>query len=109
MASGILGTPADLTIAGQYTTLYIVPASTFAVASVSIVNRSNTTLAIRLAVTTQVSGTPLNAEFIEFESSIAPKGILERTGLVLNAGIKLVVYSSAVNCNAVVFGIETAA
>jgi len=108
MASGILGTPADLS-AGAYTTLYTVPASTFAVASVSIVNRSNTTLAIRLAVTTQVSGTPLNAEFIEFESSISPKGILERTGLVLNAGIKLVVYSSAVNCNAVVFGIETAA
>ena len=108
MASGILGTPADL-LAGTYTTLYTVPASTFSVASISIVNRGNTTLAIRLAVTTQVSGTPLNAEFIEYDSSIAPKGILERTGLVLEAGRKLVVYSSAVNCNAVVFGIETAA
>ena len=108
MASGILGTPADLS-AGQYTTLYTVPGSTFSIASVSIVNRSNTTLTIRLAVTTQVSGTPLTAEFIEFDSSIAPKAILERTGIVLNAGVKLVAYSSAVNCNAVVFGIETAA
>jgi hypothetical protein len=107
MASGILGTPTDLS-AGSYATVYTVPASTFAVASISIVNRSNTTLTVRLAVTTQVSGTPTNAEFIEYDSSIAPKGILERTGMVLEAGRKLVVYSSAVNCNAVVFGIETA-
>lgn len=106
MASGILGTPADLTIAGQYTTLYTVPANTFAVASVSIVNRSNTALTIRLACSTLA--TPTNAEFIEYDSTIAPKGILERTGIVLQAGKLLVVYSSAVNCNAVVFGIETA-
>ena len=107
MASGVLGTPADLTIAGQYTTLYTVPASTFAVASVSIVNRSNTALTVRLAVA--AASTPTNAEFIEYDSTIAPKGILERTGIVMQTGKLLVVYSSAVNCNAVVFGIETAA
>lgn len=106
MASGILGTPADLA-AGTYTTLYTVPASTFAVASVSIVNRSNTALTVRLAVAE--ASTPTNAEFIEYDSTLAPKAILERTGIVMQAGKLLVVYSSAVNCNAVVFGIETAA
>lgn len=106
MASGILGTPADLA-AGTYTTLYTVPADTFAVASVSIVNRGNTALTIRLAVAD--ASTPTNAEFIEYDSTIAAKAILERTGIVMQAGKLLVVYSSAVNCNAVTFGIETAA
>lgn len=105
MASGILGT-ADLA-AGVYTTVYTVPAATFAVASVSIINRSNTALTIRLAISN--TSTPGNAEFIEYDSTIAPKGILERTGIVVQAGKLLIVYSSAVNCNAVVFGIETAA
>jgi hypothetical protein len=105
MASGVLGTPADLA-AGTYTTLYTVPASTFAIASVSVVNRSNTALTVRLAVA--AVSTPTNAEFIEYDSTIAPKGILERTGIVMQAGKLLVVYSSAVNCNALVFGIETA-
>jgi len=105
MASGVLGTPADLA-AGTYTTLYTVPASTFAIASVSVVNRSNTALTVRLAVA--AASTPTNAEFIEYDSTIAPKGILERTGIVMQAGKLLVVYSSAVNCNALVFGIETA-
>jgi len=105
MASGVLGTPADLT-AGTYTTLYTVPASTFAIASVSVVNRSNTPLTVRLAIAS--ASTPTNAEFIEYDSTIAAKGILERTGIVMQAGKLLVVYSSAVNCNALVFGIETA-
>ncbi len=106
MPSGILGTPADLS-AGAYTTLYTVPANTFAVCSVSIVNRSNTALAIRLAVSD--TSTPTNAEFLEYDSTLAPKAILERTGIVLQAGKLLIVYSSAVNCNAIAFGIETAA
>ncbi len=105
MASGVLGTPADLA-AGTYTTLYTVPASTFAIASVSIVNRSNTALTVRLAIAS--ASTPTNAEFIEYDSTLAPKAILERTGIVMQAGKLLVVYSSAVNCNAIAFGIETA-
>ena len=104
MASGILGTPSDLA-AGTYTVLYTVPASTFAVASVSIINRGNTSLSIRLAISD--SNTPTNAEFIEYDSNLDAKGILERTGLVMQAGKQLIVYSSAVNCNAVAFGIET--
>lgn len=105
MASGILGT-ADL-VAGTLTTLYTVPSETFTVASVSIVNRGNVAVGVRVAVAE--ADTPTDAEWIEYDTTLDPKAILERTGLVLDASKKIVVYSTAVNVNAVAFGIETVA
>lgn len=105
MATGILGT-ADL-VAGELTTLYTVPIETFAVASISIVNRGNVAVGIRIAVAE--ADTPTNAEWIEYDTILDPRAILERTGLVLDATKKIVVYSTAVNVNAVAFGIETVA
>lgn len=105
MATGILGTE-DLA-AGTYTVLYTVPADYFCVASVSIVNRGNTAVGIRVA--TAAADTPTNAEFIEYDTVLEPKAILERSGIVMDADKRLVVYSTAVNVNAVAFGIETSA
>lgn len=105
MATGILGT-ADL-VAGELTTLYTVPVETFTVASISIVNRGNIAVGIRIAVAE--ADTPTNAEWIEYDTVLDPRAILERTGLVLDATKKIVVYSTAVNVNAVAFGIETVA
>lgn len=104
MATGRLGV-ADLTAAAN-TSVYTVPSSTFAVVTCSVVNRGTTAATIRMAIAT--SGTPANTEWIEFDTSLAAKGVLERTGLVMDAGKILVVYSSAVNVNVVVYGIETA-
>jgi hypothetical protein len=103
MATGILGT-SDLA-AGTYTTVYTVPADTFAVANVSFCNRGNSAITVRLALA--VDDTPTNDEFIEYDIEVQAKGVLERTGLVLDATKKIVVYSSAVNTSTVAYGIET--
>ena len=105
MASGILGR-SNLS-SGTNTAVYTVPADTFAVVSVSILNRSNNGAAIRLAVSD--TSTPTAADWLEYDTTLDPKQVLERTGIVMQAGTVLVVYSSIANVNAVAFGIETSA
>ena len=103
MATGRLGT-ADLS-ATTNTTLYTVPASTFAVCTVNLVNRNSTAVTVRVAIASSAS--PTNAEYIEYGVSLAANTVLERTGLVLDAGKNLVVYASATGVSAVAYGIET--
>jgi hypothetical protein len=105
MATGRLGAAAMTQ--GANTTVYTVPASTYSVVTVSMCNRSNFAAAVRLAVA--AADTPTDAEWIEFDTEIQAKGVLERTGLVLDAGKKIVAYSSAPSMSAVVMGIETLA
>ncbi len=104
MATGRLGV-ADLS-ATTNTTVYTCPASTFTVASVSICNRNSTTVTVRLAVAS--SSTPAASEYLEYDVQLLANGVLERTGLVLDAGKLLVAYSSAANVSVVAMGIETA-
>jgi len=106
MATGRLGT-ANITTTAD-TTVYTVPASTFSVVSVNVVNRSSSATAnIRIAVAS--SATPGAAEYIEYDSSLVANGVLERTGIVMDAS-KLIVVSTPTatpSLSVVVYGIET--
>jgi hypothetical protein len=104
MATGRLGT-ADLAAATN-TTVYTCPVDTFAVVTLSVCNRGASACTVQVAISS--SATPSTAEYVEFDTALSAKGVLERTGLVLDAGKLLVVRSSAVSVNAVVYGIETA-
>ena len=104
MANGRLGT-ADLA-ANTNTTVYTVPAANFAVVTLSMCNRSTTQRSIRVAVAAADAPTP--GEYIEYDTSLVGNGTLERTGIVVNAGQKIVVFANSVDVAAVVYGLETA-
>lgn len=105
MATGRLGA-SDLS-ATTNTTVYTCPEGIYTVASINICNRGANTTSIRVAVSD--ADTPTNAEFIEYEADVFSQNVIERTGLVLSAGQRIVVYSTEASVSAVVFGIETTA
>lgn len=106
MASGILGQAAPS--ATTNTTVYTVPASTVSVVNVSLTNRSTTATAdVRIALSS--SGSPTTSEYIEYDATIPTRGVLERSGIVMDAGKSVVVYCSNANVSVSVYGLEKTA
>lgn len=103
MATGRLGTT-DLA-AGTNATVYTVPAGTYTICNVSLTNRAASSCNVRVALSS--TGSPSNAEWIEYDTVLVGNGVFERTGLVMQAGLNIVVYSSAANVGVTVYGIET--
>lgn len=102
MASGVLG---QVSLAAtSYNTVYTVPSQTLSYANVNIANRNTTNVSVRVAITT--GATPTVAQFIEYDVDIAPNGVLERSGLVMDTGKQLVVYSDTPNVSVSVYGVE---
>lgn len=104
MANGVLGA-SDLSAATD-TIVYTVPTDTFAVVTINVVNRGASTTTIRIALA--VAGTPSNSEYIEYEAQVLPGGVLERTGVVVEADRNVVVRASSSSAGAMVYGLETA-
>jgi len=103
MANGVLGrvSLASTTL----TTVYTVPIGFLSYANVNITNRTGASAAVRIAIA-QTAAAPLDAEYIEYDSYVAPNGVLERTGLVLDAGWSIVAYSDKANVSVQAYGIE---
>ena len=105
MATGRLASPVQLG-ATTNTTVYTVPTGFYSVFNVSLTNTSTSSVTIRLAMS--ATSTPGAAEWIEYDTVIVPKGVFERTGLVLDAGKQVVAYASTGSAvNVTVYGIET--
>jgi len=102
MASGILGqaNPVEKT----YTTVYTVPAGRIATLSISVCNLNVGISNVRIALAS--TGTPTSSEFIEYETQLPYAGVLERTGLVIGEGARVVVYSSSSSVSVSVYGFE---
>lgn len=103
MANGILGTSA--LAATTNTTVYTVPADTFSVVTISVTNRNTTSRNIRIALA--ATGTPTNAEYIEYDTELLGNGSIERGGVVIDATKNVVVYANSTDVSCVVYGIET--
>ena len=104
MATGRLGVSAIP--ATTLTTVYTVPTGQYTVLNVSLTNRNTSAITMRLAISS--TATPNIQEYIEYDTVIVPLGVFERTGLVMQAGLNIVVYTSAANVGCTVYGIETA-
>jgi hypothetical protein len=103
MATGRLGVSAIP--ATTNTTVYTVPTGYYTVLNVSITNRNATAVRVRVAMA--ATGTPGLQEWLEYDTTIIGNGVFERTGLVVNAGLNIVVYSDTANVGCTVYGIET--
>lgn len=103
MATGRFGTYA--LAATTNTTVYTVPTGFYSVYNVSFTNTSASSVTIRLAMASTAS--PAANEWIEYGTTIVANGVFERTGLVAQAGLNIVAYTSAVGVNVNVYGIET--
>lgn len=102
MASGTLGQSA--LSATTNTTVYTVPASKVATFNVNICNRSATQTTIRLAIA--ASGTPTDAEWVEYDTVLEGNGVIERTGLVASAAKNLVAYAGTATVSVNIYGYE---
>jgi len=96
MASGILG-QTNITAATTQTSVYTVPAGKVATVNLAIVNLGGTTATIRVAIAT--STTVSDAQYIEYNFSLAGSDVFERGGLVLDAGKQIVVYAAHASPN----------
>jgi hypothetical protein len=92
--------------ATTYTSIYSPTVDSFGVVTLNICNKNSTTIQVRVAMATDPA-IPAAGEYLEYMTEILPNGVLERTGIVIQAGRTIYAYSTSANTDVVVFGIET--
>ena len=100
--SGTLG-KLDLS-ANVDTVLYSTNVNEVATLTLSVCNRGASETFIYVAISG--SDTPANSDYIEFNTILPPFGVLERTGVVLSGGDKVVVRSETDDVSVVAYGFE---
>ena len=102
MASGILGQSNPT--ANTNTTVYTVPSSVTASATISVTNLSGAIAVVSFAVA--ASGTPGNSEWIFYSYPLPGYGTIERSGIIAQTGKNFVVVSTTANVAVSVYGYE---
>lgn len=102
MATGILGQSSPT--ANTNTVVYTVPASTTGTFNINVVNAGTTGATVKIAIA--ATSSPSTSEYIEFNTFLGIGQVLERTGLVAQAGKNVVVNCSVANCAVSVYGYE---
>jgi hypothetical protein len=92
---GRLATADIQTQDGSDVVLYTVPTVTdvewdYLIFSVSVCNRSSVS-ANNISIAVADANTPVNSEFVEWNTSLVPRGVLERTQLIANPGQRIIV------------------
>lgn len=93
-------------IGGVAQSLYQGDTEKFTAATLNITNRGNESVTVRAAITDLESTIDLE-DYIEFDLTLAPKGSLERTGLLVPSTKYLTVLSSHSTVSAVAWGVRT--
>ncbi len=101
--NGVLGT--WNLYAGVPQAIYVNNYDKVAMIAVSVLNRHNIDSRISIALSTSAT-TPTNAEYLEYEAIVGPKGVLERTGIAVSPGQYIVVESELAENNAVCWGVQ---
>jgi len=102
MATGVLGQAAPA--AASYTTIYTVPVGKTTTFNISVANATTGTITTRIAIA--ATSSPVSSEFIEYDTPIVGNGVLERGGIVAQAGELVVVYNAMPGLNFSVYGFE---
>jgi hypothetical protein len=98
MTGGRLAVPVILD-STDLTDIYTVPTDYSAIVNISVLNRSTDAVTVKIATSDTV--TPDPAEYIEWNTVIKPRGVLERTQVTLQAGRKILVESNTANAVAI--------
>lgn len=100
--NGILGT-FDL-VANTNTVIYTNNYDIASIVVINLCNRGNQNNVVSIAISTS-STTPANAEWIEFQTGLGPREVIERTGIAVSPGRRIVVRSTLANVSAVCYGV----